>query len=151
MLVPDRMIFKRPKDAVPELFVKWSCLKTEGVEECIGATALDRISFGTLHQFLAKATPSHRRCYSKRFNVESSRPNMSDQSAQYLTVFVPEKECDRIPFGLSCARNAIVIDYRLHNVAQIGGRIRVEYYGKIVHKMKSAHSDFGDHMSAVLV
>jgi hypothetical protein len=42
MLVPDRMIFKRPKDAVPELFVEWLRLKTEGVEECIGATALDR-------------------------------------------------------------------------------------------------------------
>ena len=28
----------------------------------------------------------------------------------------------------------MIIDNRLHNVAQIGGRIRVEYYGKVVRK-----------------
>jgi hypothetical protein len=43
MLVPDRMIFKGTKYAVPDLFIKRFCLKTEGVEECIGATAFDRI------------------------------------------------------------------------------------------------------------
>ena len=136
MLVPDGMILEHPEYAVPEPFVKWSCLKTERVKVGIGATALDRIGLGTLHQFLAKATPSHRRCYSKRFNVEPSRPNMSDQSAQYLTVFVPEKECDRIPFRLSCARNAIVIDHRLHNVAQIDSGIRIEDNGRVAHTNK---------------
>ena len=75
------MIFKRPKYAVPQLFVKASCLKTEGVKVCISAAAFDRIGFGTLHQFLAKATPPHRRGYSKGFNVQPSRPNMSEQSA----------------------------------------------------------------------
>jgi hypothetical protein len=28
----------------------------------------------------------------------------------------------------------MIVDDRLHNVAHIGGRIRVEYYGRIVHK-----------------
>jgi hypothetical protein len=42
MLVPDRMIFKRPEYAVPEFFAERSRLKTEGVEECIGATAIDK-------------------------------------------------------------------------------------------------------------
>jgi hypothetical protein len=49
MLVSGRMILKNPKDAEPELFVKWSCLKTEGVKERIGASALNR----TLHQLAA--------------------------------------------------------------------------------------------------
>ena len=31
MLVSDRMILKRPKDAVPQFFIKRFCLKTEGV------------------------------------------------------------------------------------------------------------------------
>ena len=110
MLEPDRMIFKRPKYAIPELFVKWSRLKTEGVKVCICATALDRIGFGTLHQFLAKAMPSHRRGYRKGSNVQPSRPNISEQSAQYLTVFVPEKESDRIPFSLSGNREMSVTD-----------------------------------------
>jgi len=68
------MIFKRPKDSVPELFVKWSRLKTESVEECIGATALDRIGLGTLHQFLAKATPPHRRGHRKAAQISPSNP-----------------------------------------------------------------------------
>jgi hypothetical protein len=135
MLVPDRMILKRPEYAVPELFVKRSRLKTEGVKVCIGATALNRIGLGTLHQFLAKATPPHRRGYSKGFNVQPSRPNMSDQSTQYLTVFVPEKESDRIPFRLSGARNAIVIDNRLYDVALPGG-IGIEHYGGVAHNNK---------------
>jgi hypothetical protein len=69
MPVPDRMIFKRSKNAVPELFVKWSGLKTEAVEECIGATALNRIGCGTLHQFLAEAMPSRRRGNGNRCDV----------------------------------------------------------------------------------
>src|ERR1700675_3799580 len=113
MLVSDGVIFKRPKYPVPEFFVERSRLKTEGVEERIGATALDRIIFRTLHQFLAKAMPSHRRCYRKRSHVQPSRPNISEQSAQYLTIFVPEKESDRIPFRPPGARNVIVIDNRL--------------------------------------
>src|ERR1700686_397560 len=133
MLVPDRMIFKRPEYAVPEFFVERSRLKTEGVEVCIGATAFDRIGFGTLHQFLAKAMPSHRRGYRKGSNVQPSRPNISEQSAQYLTAFVPEKESDRIPFGLSGNRDIVVIDYPLHNVSQIDCRIRIENYGRVTH------------------
>jgi hypothetical protein len=127
VLVPNRMIFKRPEYAVPELFVKWSCLKTEGVEVCIGATAHDRIGLGTLHQFRAKSMPSHRRGYRKGFNVQPSRPNISEQSAQYLAIFVLEKESHRIPFRLSGARDAIVIDNRLYDVAVMGG-IGIENY-----------------------
>jgi hypothetical protein len=29
----------------------------------------------------------------------------------------------------------VIIDYRLHNVAQIIGRIEIEYYGSVVHKI----------------
>jgi hypothetical protein len=101
MLVPDRMIFKRPEYAVPELFVKWSRLETEGVKVCICATALDRIGLGTLHQFLAKATPQHRRGYRKGSHMQPSRPDMSEQSGQYLAIFVLEKERERIPFSRS--------------------------------------------------
>jgi hypothetical protein len=43
MPVSNGVIFKRPKCPVPELFVKWSRLKTEGVKECIGTSALNRI------------------------------------------------------------------------------------------------------------
>ena len=70
MLLADRMIFKRPKYSVPELFVKWSCLKTEGVKECIGAAALDRIVFRKLHQLPAKALSSHRHGHRKRSHVQ---------------------------------------------------------------------------------
>jgi hypothetical protein len=91
MLVSGRMIFKRPKDAIPELFVKWSCLKTEGVKECIGAAALDRIEFRTLHQFLSKALSSHWHGHREDSHVQPSTPNISEQTAQYLTLFVPEK------------------------------------------------------------
>ena len=69
MLVPDRMIFKRPKNVLPEFFVERSRLKTEGVEECIGAASLDRIKFRTLHQFPPKAMPSRRRGHGKRSDV----------------------------------------------------------------------------------
>ena len=75
-------------------------MKTEGVEECIGAASLDRIKFRTLHQFPPKAMPWHRCGYRKGFDMQPSCPNISEQSAQYLTVFVPEKESDRIPFSL---------------------------------------------------
>jgi hypothetical protein len=135
MLVPDRMILKRPEYAVSELFVEWSCLKTEGVKVCISAAALYRIEFRTLYQFPAKTTSPDWRGYCKRPHVQPSRPNMSDQSTQYLTVFVPEKECDRIPFRLSGARNAIVIDNCLYDVATIGG-IGIEHYGRVAHNSK---------------
>ena len=69
MLVSDRMILKRPKDAVPQFFIKRFCLKTEGVEECIGAAALNRIEFRTLHQLPAKAMTSHRRSHGERSHV----------------------------------------------------------------------------------
>ena len=79
--------------------------------------------------------PSHRRGYRKGSNVQPSRPNISEQSAQYLTVFVPEKESHRIPFSLSGARNAIVIDNRLYDVAVMGG-IRIENYSRVAHNNK---------------
>jgi hypothetical protein len=49
------VIFERSKYPIPELFVKWSGLKTEGVKECIGAAVLDGVGFGTLHEFFSKA------------------------------------------------------------------------------------------------
>jgi hypothetical protein len=42
--------------------------------------------------------------------------------------FPPEKEGDRIPFRLSGARKAIVIDNRLYDLAVIGGK-GIENYG----------------------
>ena len=69
MLVSDWMVLKRSKDAISEFFVKGSRLKTEGVEECIGAATLDGIKFCTLHQLLAKAMPSRRRGHRKRSDV----------------------------------------------------------------------------------
>ena len=48
MLVACRMILKRSKDTISEFFVKGSRLKTERVEECIGAGMLNRIKFRTL-------------------------------------------------------------------------------------------------------
>jgi len=69
MLVSGRMILKHSKDAISEFFVEGSRLKTEGVEECIGAASLDRIKFRTLHQFPPKAMPSRRRGHGKRSDV----------------------------------------------------------------------------------
>ena len=69
MLVPGGMILKHPKDAISEFFVEGSRLKTEGVKESIGASALNRIKFRTLHQFPAESVPSSRRAYSKRSNM----------------------------------------------------------------------------------
>jgi hypothetical protein len=69
MLVSCRMILKRSKDAISEFFVKGSRLKTEGVEECIGAATLDSVKFRSLHQFLAKTMPSRRRGHGKRSDV----------------------------------------------------------------------------------
>jgi len=114
ILAADRMIFKRPEYAVPELFVKWSCLKTEGVKVCIRAAALYRIEFRTLYQFPAKPTPAHWHAYRKRPHTCSQAAQICPiKSTQYLSVFVPEKESHRIPFRLSGGRNAIVIDNRL--------------------------------------
>ena len=95
---------------------------------------LDCIAFGTLHQFLTKTTPSNRCGYRKGSHMQPSRPNISEQSAQYLTVFVSEKESDRIPFSLSCGRNVVIIDYRLYEVAHVGGGVGIEYYGSVAHK-----------------
>ena len=134
VLVSDRVIFQRPKYPVPELFVKWSGLKTEGVKECIGATALDRIGFGTLHQLLAKAPSSDRHCHRERSDVQPSSPNISEQTAQYLAVFILEKESDRIPFSQSGNSNDVIIDHRLHEVVHLGGGIRLENYGRVAHK-----------------
>jgi hypothetical protein len=69
MLVSGWMVLKRSKDAIPEFFVKGSRLKTEGVEECIGAATLDSIKFRTLHQFLATTMPSRRSGHGKRSDV----------------------------------------------------------------------------------
>jgi hypothetical protein len=69
MLVSGWIVLKRSKDVISEFFVKWSRLKTEGVEECIGAATLDSIKFRTLDQFLAKTMPSRRRGHGKRFDV----------------------------------------------------------------------------------
>jgi hypothetical protein len=55
-----------------------------------GTTALERIVLRTLHQFLAKAMPSHGRGHGKPSNVKPSRLNISEQSAQYITVCVLE-------------------------------------------------------------
>jgi hypothetical protein len=75
-------------------------LKTEGVQKCIGAATLQCLKFRKLQQFPAKATPSRRRGYGKPSNVQPSRPDLSEQTAQDLAIFVLEKECDRIPFSL---------------------------------------------------
>ena len=136
MLVSGRMILQRPKYTVPQFFVEGSRLKTEGVEECIGTAALDRIVLGTLHQFLAKAAPSHWGGHRKRSHVQPSRPNISEQTAQYFALFVPEKESDRIPFALSGHRNIVIIKHGLHNIAQIGTRVRIEYYLSIAHNKR---------------
>jgi hypothetical protein len=133
VLVSGGMIFKRPKYPVPEFFVKWSCLKTEGVEVCIRAVALDRIEFRTLHQFLSKALSSHWHGHREDSHEQPSTPNISEQPAQYLTLFNPEKECDRIPFSLPGTCNVMIDDNRFHEVAQIGGGIGVEYYSCVTH------------------
>ena len=69
MLVSGRMILERSKDPISKFFVERSRLKTEGVQECIRAAALQCVKFRTLHQFPAKATPSRRRSYGERSNV----------------------------------------------------------------------------------
>jgi hypothetical protein len=61
MLVPSGMVLKGSEDAIAEFFVEGSCLKTEGIEECIRASALDRIGFRALHELRAEAMPSRRR------------------------------------------------------------------------------------------
>jgi hypothetical protein len=63
------MILKHSKDAIPEFLLEGSRLKTEGVEECVGAAEFDRIKFRTLHQFPAKAMSSRRRGHGKRSDV----------------------------------------------------------------------------------
>jgi hypothetical protein len=41
---------------------------------------------------------------------------------------------EAVAFRLSGARNVIVIDNRLYDVAVIGGGIRIENYSKVVHR-----------------
>ena len=69
MLVSDRMILKYSKNAISEFLVEGSRLKTEGVQECIGAATPNRIKFRALHQFLAIALPSRRRSHGKRSDM----------------------------------------------------------------------------------
>ena len=69
MLVSGWMVLQRSKDVISKFFVKGSRLKTEGIEECIGAAPLDSITFRTLHQFLAKTALSSRRGYDKCSDV----------------------------------------------------------------------------------
>ena len=63
------MILERSKDPISKFFVEGSRLKTEGVQECIGAATLQGVKFRTLHQLPAKAMPSRRRSHGKRSNV----------------------------------------------------------------------------------
>jgi hypothetical protein len=130
------MILKHSKDAISKCFIEAWRMKTEGVKERIGAAALDRIKFRTLHQFLAKATSSRGRGHSKRSDVQPSGPNVPKQTAQDLAVFVPEKKGHRIPFSVAGDRNVMHVDDLLHNVVQIGSCIRVEYYGGVLQRMK---------------
>jgi hypothetical protein len=89
MLVSGRMILKHSADAISEFFVEGSRLKTEGVQECIGAATLNRVKFRTHHQFLTKATPSHSRSHGKRSDVQPSPPNISEQNRPTLLHFQP--------------------------------------------------------------
>jgi hypothetical protein len=134
VLVSDRVIFQRPKYPVPEFFVKWSCLKTEGVKERICAAAFDRVGFGTLHQFPAKALSSHRHGHREDSHVQPSSPNISEQTAQYLAVFILEKESDRIPISVPGTCDVVIDDNRLHEVVHLGGGIGIEYYSNVAHK-----------------
>ena len=134
MLVSGGMIFQRFKYPVPELFVKWPRLKTEGVEVCIGAAALNRIGFGTLHQFLSKALSSRWHSDREDSHVQPSSPNISEQTAQYLAVFILEKESDRIPISVPGTCDVVIDDNRLHEVVHLGGGIGIEYYSNVAHK-----------------
>jgi hypothetical protein len=134
VMVSDWVIFQRPKYPVPEFFVKWSCLKTEGVKERIGAAALNRVGFGALHQFLTKALSSDRHGYRKRSDVQPSSPNISEQTAQYLAVFILEKESDWIPISVPGTCDVVIDDNRLHEVVHLGGGIGIEYYSNVAHK-----------------
>jgi hypothetical protein len=91
VLMSYRMILKRPECAVPELFVKWSCLKTEGVEICISAAALDRIKFRTLYQFLAKATPSRRQAIARVLTCSRRHGRSWLRFSRHIPLSMPKK------------------------------------------------------------
>jgi len=63
------MILKRSKDPISKFFVEGSRLKTEGVQEGIGATALECVKFRTFHQLTAETAASYRRSHGKRTDV----------------------------------------------------------------------------------
>jgi hypothetical protein len=76
-LVSGRIILKHSKDPLSEFLNRQgSRLKIEGVEECIGAAALDRIKFRTLRQFRAKAMP--------RAGAATASVLTCSQAAEYL-------------------------------------------------------------------
>ena len=117
VLVSDWVIFQRSEYPVPELFVKWSCLKTEGVEERVGAPALNRISLGTLHQFPAKALP--------RTGTATASVLTCSQAAQIS----PSKPPSTSPFSSlrkkatgyhsACPGNSRRCDYRLSSARKL--------------------------------
>src|ERR1700741_282142 len=80
--VSGRMVLQRSKNAIPEFFVKGSCLKTKSVEECVSAAALDSIELRTFHQLLAKPLASRGRSHRKCSDMEPCRPDISEQTAQ---------------------------------------------------------------------
>jgi hypothetical protein len=110
-----------------------SRLKTEGVKERIGSATLNRVGFGTLHQFLSKAMSSHAHGNPERSHMQPSSPNISKQTAHKLTIFALEKESDRVPFSLSGTGNVMIDDNRFHEVVHLGGGIGVEYYISLDH------------------
>jgi hypothetical protein len=95
--------------------------------------ALDRIVFGTLHQFFSKALSSYRHGYRKYSYMQPSCPNISEQATHKLAIFALEKESDRIPFGLAGTGNVVIDDNRLHEIVYLCGGIGIEYYGNVAH------------------
>ena len=66
------MILQHAKDPIAQFFVEGPRLKTEGVQEGIGAATLPRITLRPLQQFPAKALPARRRGQRERPDVKPS-------------------------------------------------------------------------------
>jgi hypothetical protein len=121
------MILKASQNAIPEFFIKKVALETEGVED---ASVQPRSTAQSSARFIdslpkpcpraGAATASVLTCSQAAQISRSKPPNTSPFSAL-------RKKATGYHFSLPADRNVIINDHRLHDVAQIGGGIRVEY------------------------
>jgi hypothetical protein len=124
-----------PKRDTPVFNKKGSRLKTESVEDAWVQPRSTAQSSARFIDSLPKPCPRTGAATASILTCSQATQISSSKPPNTFTILGPEKESDRIPFSLPGDRNVIINDHCLHDVAQIGGGIRVEYYSSVVRKM----------------